>query len=137
MAAAGYRLARAGYVLTFEVVGDQLWCRSCDVSLPVGRFSVDASVVVGRSGGKAVRLLAIHSDSPPLRGTWLVGTSAREVRLVHRLVRQGAEPPTLGARLAGTVSPRAVAGVPAAARRRTAPASVGERGGGRLLTVTW
>lgn len=136
LAAARYRLARAGYVLTFEVVGEELWCRSCDVTLPVERVAVDASVVVGRTGRGVVRLLAIRSDSPALRGTWLVGASARELRLVHRLLRQGPErSPDRGRPADGAPHPTARASADALAG--PGPAAAAARRGGRLVTVTW
>lgn len=124
-------------MLSFELVADELWCRSCDVSLAPESCSVDASVVVGRSEGRVVRLVAIRSASPVLRGTWLVGTSASERRFMYDLVRRGLERATTRVPAEGSW------GVDEVPRAAGAPAAHAPVAGGtahraaRLVTVTW
>lgn len=140
VAVARYRLVRAGYRVSFELAAGKLWCPACGVSLAPERCSVDESIVVGRLDGHAVRLAAIRTESPLLRGTWLVGPTEDESRFMDDLVRRGLERST--ARV-GASGPWAGVGAPSAPSAPDgAVAGAPHQAGGarrsvRVLTVTW
>ncbi len=77
------RLAREGFVRSFQPVGFLLWCPSCETSFDPRDLVVRVVVAVGDA-----MVLGLHDPASGARGSWvLTERSERDAWLLTRLVR--------------------------------------------------
>lgn len=77
------RLAREGFVRSFQPVGFLLWCPSCETSFDPRQLVVRVVVAVGDA-----MVLGLHDPASGARGSWvLTERSERDAWLLTRMLR--------------------------------------------------